>query len=127
MMELRKKYGSLWSDNNALGRLSEKITGLGIDLESINYDNVEQLEGKLTSEDLSCISPPTFGELISRRIPPLPYKALRFLKKKLINQQAEEKGKLTEEQEAYVRTVEDFTQDRESFNAATYRAIFQRN
>lgn len=92
-----------WQDEEALGRLYEKIEGLGFRPEQISYANVGELKSRLTSEDLQHVGPYSFVERMksySARV--MQYVgALRSLKMEIINEKIEKGEQLTNEQKLF--------------------------
>lgn len=92
-----------WQDEEALGRLYEKIGESGFIPEQVSYDNVDRLKPLLTLEDLQCVGPYSFVErMTSYAARVIQYVgALRSLKMDMIKEKAERTGELTNEQKLY--------------------------
>lgn len=96
-----------WQDEEALGRLYEKIEGLGFIPTQVSYANVDELKPHLTLEDLQNVGPYSFVERMeSYAARVMQYAdALRSLKMGIIGEKIEKGEQLTNEQKLYALTT----------------------
>ena len=113
-----------WQDEEALGRLYEKIEGLGFIPAQISYANIDELKPHLTLEDLQCVGPCSFVKtMTSYAARVIQYAgALRSLKMGTINEKIEKSEQLTNEQKLYALATHSFNNETE-FHALLKESI----